>query len=387
METRQGLILKRYVLRPDSRLARLLRKKHLFRPFFIITLLLLLFLLLSQLILGAIGYFFPQARVVDWGTVELGQWVKVLAIREEHLLTAPFPAELHLLAEEGTRIRVGETLAELIRADLNPGLDQEQRLTLRALAGRLNQIEQETAQLEKDLAFLLSQKQSPPATQEQIKQLRTALSLLQDTRTHLLANLENNFPAWTEYYRLVVADRPGFFSTRLDGGEELDVFVASEMSGDPFTQSYRPTQNVPKKVQQGKAWGKIIADYAQTLICRLPAEANLEPPEEAILVVNGERFPLAFLATDYTNRHWFFTEKTLAPTLLEQRLFPGYLIFKRTTGLRVPAAALNYHEQAGWTVTTSIKGSRSKLGVEVIAQNDQWAIVEGLPIGTMVFYR
>ena len=384
---RQGLNLKRYVLRPDSLLARLLRKKHLFRPFCAMTLLLLLVLLLSQLILAAIGYFFPQVRVVDWGTVEHGQWVKVLAIREEHLLAAPFDAELNLLVEEGSRIRAGEVLAELIRTDVNPRLNQEQRLALRTIAGRLTQLELERVQLEKDLAYLQSQTDNPSGTQEQLQKVRTALAALLRTRAHLVENVDAHFPSWTEYYQLVVADQPGIFSTRLDGGEELDVLGAYGTNGDPFTQSYKPNQNLPKKIKAGKPWAKIIGDYHQTLICRLPVDVNLEPPEEATLLVSGERFPLTFIATDYTNRHWFFTENSLSPVLLEQRIFPGYLIYKRTTGLRVPAAALNYHEQAGWTVTTSIKGTRSQLGVEVITQNDQWAIVEGLPIGTTVFYR
>ena len=206
-EDEAGINLKRYVLRPDSLLARVIRKKHLFRPFFITTLLVLLLLLLSQLILAAIGYFFPRVRVVDWGTVEHGQWVKVLVIREEQLLTAPFTAELNLLVEEGTRIRAGEALAELIRLDASPGLNQEQRLALRTLASRLNQTAQEIAELEKDLAFLENQAQSPSGTQEQLQQVRAARAALLRTRAHLMENANAHFPAWTEYYQLVVADR------------------------------------------------------------------------------------------------------------------------------------------------------------------------------------
>ncbi|HBG16575.1 MAG TPA: hypothetical protein DDW93_07315, partial [Firmicutes bacterium] len=111
------------------------------------------------------------------------------------------------------------------------------------------------------------------------------------------------------------------------------------------------------------------------------------PPEEAILHVGGERFPLSFVATDYTNKHWFFTENSLDPQLLNKRTFSAYLIYRRSTGFRVPSAALNYQEQTGWTVITSVKGDKYPISVEVIDKNDQWAIVKGLPIGTAVFYR
>lgn len=365
----------------------MLGKRHLFRPLFLSTFVLLLFLLLAQLILVTISYIFPQVQVVDWGTVEHGQWVKVLAIREEKVFTVPFNAELNLLVDEGARVRVGDAVAEVIKTENKSSLNQDQRLALRTIAGRLERIEQEVSQLEKDLAYLQSQTRDPAGTKEQLQKTRSAKESLLRTRTHLIVTGDSYFSSWTEYYQLVVADQPGIFSTRLDGGEELDVLGAHGPNKDPFTQSFKANQNFSKKIKAGNPWGKIIGDYCQTLICRLPAGVNLEPPEGATLLVDGERFPLSFIATDYTNRHWFFTENSLSPTLLNQRIFSGYLIYKYSTGLRVPAAALNYHEQAGWTVTTSIKGNRSQLGVDVIDQNDQWAIVEGLPIGTTVFYR
>jgi len=87
------------------------------------------------------------------------------------------------------------------------------------------------------------------------------------------------------------------------------------------------------------------------------------------------------------SRCWYFTEHTLAPEFLEKRSFSAYLIYSSVTGLRVPTPALAYEEEAGWTVTTSVKGEKRATRVEVVAMNEQWAIVEGLSLGTTVYYR
>ena len=98
-----GSFLKRYTLRPDSFLASLLRFLSYCRLPLLITLVLLLLLLFSQLVYTGVGYLFPRVRVVDWGTIEDGQWVDVLVLRSESVLTAPFSGEVCLLVEEGTR--------------------------------------------------------------------------------------------------------------------------------------------------------------------------------------------------------------------------------------------------------------------------------------------
>jgi len=378
--------LKRYVLRPDSFLARLIRQLHYFRFLLLPSFLLLLFLFLTQLIFLIIGYFFPQIRVVDWGTVEHGQWVKVLAVRQETVLRAPFNGELNLLVEEGTRVRAGEPLAEVINADYSRSVKKDGRLALRTIAWRLYSIDQEVLQLEKDLQYLQNQTYDLEGQKEQLRNIMATKSELLRTRENLIRTGNSFLSDWTENYQLVLSETPGIFSTKLDGGEELDILETNK-TNDLFSQVFKANEHFTEKIKAGKPWAKIIGGYTQTLACKLPAGVNLDPPEEAILHVGGERFPLSFVATDYTNKHWFFTENSLDPQLLNKRTFSAYLIYRRSTGFRVPSAALNYQEQTGWTVITSVKGDKYPISVEVIDKNDQWAIVKGLPIGTAVFYR
>lgn len=378
--------MKRYTLRPDSFLARVLK----FLPYCRLPLLslgvLLLLILLSQLVYAGVSYFFPRVRVVDWGTIEHGQWVEVLVLRSEAVLTAPFNGEASLLVEEGARVRTGEAVAELVSAEAWTKISADDRMVLRTIALRLYHIDQEVAQIDKDLQFLAIHNRNLAGEKVEEDYLTQRKGQLLAVRNQLLKNAEAVCADWREYYHLVVADQPGIFSTKLDGGEGLDL-LAHEQITIPFTRGFGVNRGFNPKVKEGEPWAKMITEYTQTLVCQLPTGVNLEPPAEALLLVNGKRFTLTFLATDYTNRCWYFTEHSLAPEFLEKRSFSAYLIYRSATGLRVPTPALTYDDKAGWTVTTSVKGEKRATGVEVVDMNDQWAIVKGLPLGTAIYYR
>lgn len=378
--------LKRYVLKPDSFLGQLVGWLCSFKFLLLPAILLLLFLILSQLFFTAIRYLFPQMRVVDWGTVEQGQWVQTLAIRDETILKAPFDGEIILLVDEGTRVPAGEPLAEMISSDFPRELKKDGVLVLRTIALRLYNIDQEITQLEKDIQYLQNQTREPEAIKGQLQKLTENKSQLISNYDNLIKTGDSYLPGWMENYQLVLSEKPGIFSMKIDGGEGLDILERDGIE-DLFTRKYAANERFTTKVKQKKAWAKIISGHAQTLVCKLPEGLELEAPQEATLLVGGEKFPLLFLATDYTNNYWFFEENSLAPKLIDKRTFQAYLIYKRSTGVRIPRSALSYQEQTGWTVTSTIKGEKCRINVEVIDTNDQWAIIKGLPIGTAVFCR
>lgn len=378
--------MKRYTLRPDSFLARLLKFLPYCRLPLLIIVVLLLFLLLSQLIYTGISYLFPRVRVVDWGTIEHGQWVDVLVLRSEAVLAAPFNGEASLLVEEGTRVRTGEAVAELVSTEARSKLGADDRVALRTIAHRLYHIDQEVAQIEKDLAFRAVHNQNLAGEQAEERYLSQRKAQLLADRRQLDRNAEAICANWRECYHLVVVDQPGIFSTQLDGGEGFDLLEHAQPKG-LLTRGSTGNRGSSPKVKTGEPWAKMITEYNQTLVCQLPDGVNLDPPEEAVLLVNGKRFKLSFLATDYTNCRWYFTEDTMPPEFLAKRSFSAYLIYRSVTGLRVPTPALAYEEEAGWTVTTSVKGDKRPTGVEVVDMNEQWAIVKGLPLGTAIYYR
>ncbi|NLW60668.1 MAG: hypothetical protein GX073_10055 [Firmicutes bacterium] len=381
-----GSFLKRYTLRPDSFLASLLRFLSYCRLPLLITLVLLLLLLFSQLVYTGVGYLFPRVRVVDWGTIEDGQWVDVLVLRSESVLTAPFSGEVCLLVEEGTRVRTGEAIAELVSTEAQSRLGADERMALRTIVHRLYHLEQEVAQIDKDLAFLAKHNRGLAGEKEEERYLSQRKAQLLTVRNQLRKNAAAVCVDWQDCYHLVVADQPGIFSTKLDGGEGFDLLEHAQPKAS-LARRLTSNRSFNTKVRAGEPWAKLITEYTQTLVCQLPEDVNLEPPAEAVLLVNGKRFKLSFLATDHTNRCWYFTEHTLAPEFLEKRSFSAYLIYSSVTGLRVPTPALAYEEEAGWTVTTSVKGEKRATRVEVVAMNEQWAIVEGLSLGTTVYYR
>jgi hypothetical protein len=378
--------LKRYVLKPDSFLARVLKMLPLFRLPLLSLVVLLLFLLLTQLIYAGIGYLFPRVKVVDWGTIEHGQWVEVLMLRPEMVLSAPFTGEAYLLVEEGTRVRAGEAVAELIKTKAAPNLSKEDLLALRTIAFRLYHLDLEVGAINKELEILAEHNPNPVGKQEDRQFLTTRKTELLATRTRLSHNAETVLADWQSNYQLVVAAQPGIFSTHLDGGENLDLLEHHQIKTD-LNQKTSVPRSFNSKLTAGKPWAKMVTEYTQTLVCQLPAGVNLDPPEEAVLLANGRRYQLSFLATDYTNRLWYFTENSLALELLEKRSFSAYLIYRSTTGLRVPRPALVYEEKKGWTVTTSVKGNKHCIEIEVVDMDDQWAIVQGLPLGTAIYYQ
>ncbi len=382
---RDGL-LKRYVLRPDSFLARLLKVLPYCRLPLLSLGVLLGLLLLSQLIYTGISYLFPRVSVVDWGTVEYGQWVDVLVLRTEKVLTAPFDGEACLLVEEGARVRAGEPVAELINVKVWPDLKEDMRVALRTIALRLCQIDQEVVQIDKGLQFLAAHNRNLAGEKAEKEYLTTCKAELMADKARLIRNAETILTEWQNNYQLVIADQPGIFSTKLDGGEGLDLLNHAQWK-PPFRHGLTADRGFSSKLTAGKQWAKMITEYTQTLVCQLPGGVDLEPPEEAVLLVDGRRFHLSFLATDYTNRQWYFTENSLDPALLEKRSFQAYLVYRSATGLRVPTPALAYEEKTGWTVTTSVKGEKRPVRVEVVDMNDQWAIVNGLPLGTAIYYR
>ncbi len=378
--------MKRYVLKPDSFLGQLARWLRSCKFILLLVLLLLLFIIVTQLIFTVIRYLFPQVRVVDWGTVEQGQWVKTLAIRDEMILTSPFDGEIKLLVDEGTRVPAGEPLAEIISGGFPKELKKDGVLALRTIALRLYNIDQEILQLEKDIQYLQNQTRDPEGIKDQLQKSIENKSQLLHTRENLIQTGDLYLPGWMESYLLVLSEKPGIFSMRIDGGEGLDILERNGIE-DLFSKSYNASERFTTKVKKGKPWAKIISGHAQTLVCKLPEGLGLEAPKEAILLVGGEKFPLLFLATDYTNNYWFFEENSLAPKLINKRIFQAYLIYRRSTGIRIPRSALTYQEKTGWTVTSTIKGDKCRINVEVIDTNDQWAIIKGLPIGTAVFCR
>mgnify|MGYP001191491622 CR=1 FL=1 len=378
--------MKRYVLKPDSFLARLLKWLPYSRLPMLSLGVLLLFLLFTQFIYMGISYLFPRVRVVDWGTIEHGQWVEALVLRPEMVMIAPFNGEVRLMVEEGARVRAGEPVAELISTNSVRELTKEEILALRTIALNLHHLDEEMLQLNKDLQFLGEHQRGLAGEHAEKSFIVDRQVSLKGVRAKLIKNAEEILPEWHNHYQLVIADHPGIFSTRLDGGEGLDLLEHSQFK-TPFSRGFTVNRGFSSKLTAGKPWAKMITEYTQTLVCQLPAGVNLEPPETAVLLVNGKRFPLSFLATDYTNSQWYFTEHSLAPELIEKRVFSAYLIYRAASGLRVPAAALKYEEKTGWTVTTSVKGEKRAIGVEVVDTDDQWAIVNGLPLGTAIYYQ
>ena len=155
----------------------------------------------------------------------------VLVLRSEAVLAAPFNGEASLLVEEGTRVRTGEAVAELVSTEARSKLGADDRVALRTIAHRLYHIDQEVAQIEKDLAFRAVHNQNLAGEQAEERYLSQRKAQLLADRRQLDRNAEAICANWRECYHLVVVDQPGIFSTQLDGGEGFDLLEHAQPKG------------------------------------------------------------------------------------------------------------------------------------------------------------
>ena len=156
----------------------------------------------------------------------------VLVLRSESVLAAPFSGEARLLVEEGTRVRTGEAVAELVSAEARSVLGADDRVALRTITHRLYQIDQEVAQIDKDLAFLAVHNHNLAGEQAEERYLSQRKAQLLAVRNQLVKNAAAVCANWRECYHLVMRTNR-HFSTKLDGGEGFNLYQG------PFHAGYR----------------------------------------------------------------------------------------------------------------------------------------------------
>lgn len=387
--------MKRLVIRPGSFLGRLVQAWSKFSRLLVIV---VLIIILIQFVSFLAAYVFPRMTTADWGTVEHGCWVKALALRDEILLVAPVEGKVSFLVPGGTKVQKGQALAEVISPVLEREMKGDWRQILRAVSERLYHLDRELAVIEKDITFLTGQTTKTTRDTEvvrynlrELEQTRDRLALARQEVIH-----ETNFrmmPGWQDCYRLVRAEEAGMFTAGVDGWEEITWDRLEAEGTNPFKLRYRSSEvNSGQLVQKGDPLGKIVTGNGQVLLVEPPGEGEISLPERGAgcrLRLGEEEHLLTFVDSRIIGEEefWLLEEKSCLPELLAKRIFNIYLIYRRTTGVRVPRSALHYDEETGWKVYTSTQGIKKEIPVEVIDKDDRWAIVNNLNFGTSVLFR
>jgi len=106
------------------------------------------------------------------------------------------------------------------------------------------------------------------------------------------------------------------------------------------------------------------------------------------LVLEGARSVVTYVGAGINDSDffWIFEDRSFTPELLKKRVFQGYLVFKKTSGVRIPRSALKYEEDAVDKAYTLAFGKKKRVDVEVLDKNEEWAVVKGLSIGTPIYY-
>lgn len=380
--------MRKLVVRPGSFLDRLIKVFPRLIPAIII-----IFLLIQVVSFLARSYF-PEMRVAEWGTIEHGMWVHTLLLRDETVLYPPIKGEVKILATDGSTLRAGDVVAEVVSPAFARRFSGDWRKVLRAVAGRLYKIEEELAEIEKDISVTsrslsrLRSGKNREGTEKTLQELRTDQRRLQAFKNEVLREGEVRFGSgWQEQYRIIRAETPGTFRLRLDGkeGVGLEVLQSEE---DPFAghNITRRSQNPAKPV------GKLITGTKQIIVCQVPKGTELQTPDEGEgcrLRVGNREFSLTFIGVSFNEADlfWIFEEATLDPELLDKRAFKAYLVFKTSSGIRIPRSAVHDRKEGGGKVYTVSRGAKKEIEVEILDISEEWAIVRGISLGTPVYCR
>ena len=385
--------MKRYVIRRNSIAGYMVRLGP--RLFWA-----LLFLLISfQILSFALEYVFAQPMIAEWGTIEHGQWMNTYVFREEEVIWLPISGDVHLLVENGARIRQGEPLAEIIHPALSSQVDEEGHKILHAIDRRLYTIEEEIKELDKDIDFYnrhLSKLQ-PGSAREGMK---LTLNQIELRRRNLLSAKEEVLkegkmkiaPHWQDHYRVVRAEAPGVFLTGLDGGESIG-FEALQEDEKLFSGRFQDLgkellPNTKDRAEDSKILGKIITGAKLRLVFQVPKELEPLTPEtgeRSRVCLGNKESSLTFMGTSFnqSSLFWIYEDETFEPDFLKKRVFKSFLIYKTTSGVRVPCSALDYSKEEGWRLLTAVARRKNAMApVTLIDQNDDWAIIQGIPEGT-----
>lgn len=377
--------MKRLIIRPDSWLGRI---RHKLPRLLLTVILIALFL---QVLFFVTGYFFPEMTVAKWGEIEHGRWLEWLILREEKVIYPSVSGKVNILVGDAAQVRTGDPLAEVINPSLSERIGAEGYKVLNLLVLRLEKIEKELEGIERDLEYHKRQltRMKPGVNQTgtlaSVKKLENQKKQLLMARDEILRESEALVPGWQGDYQLILAEQPGVFFRSLDGGEGAGFEVLQEtknpFSGDFTTRTTHPVKPI----------GKMITGRRQWLVCKTTKEireTSLEEGESCFLVLEGARSVVTYVGAGINDSDffWIFEDRSFTPELLKKRVFQGYLVFKKTSGVRIPRSALKYEEDAVDKAYTLAFGKKKRVDVEVLDKNEEWAVVKGLSIGTPIYY-
>lgn len=368
--------------------------------------LLIVTLLLAAVIEGAIFLgqrIFLRRTVADWGSIEHRIAVEVLFLRKEKVLTTPFSGRIYPAVKAGSRVRRGTVLAELIHPKIADTITMEDRRFLMKAYSQLAKIEtsirgidNELTERQNQLAYLRNKNNAEGQIQVEheiviLRQNKT--DLMKEEGVYRQAIAERLNAEWDQHYTCLVADEPGIFWPALDGGESLldgDSYLPVSSDFHRRYHAYAPI--LEGKVQEGRAVGKLIMGWEETVVAWVRPETAPFRPKTGercrLLLPDGTQAELKFTSSSTASKgeFWIFQESAMEPQLLQKRRLKAMLTIEKTAGVRLPKSAL-WRRNDGYVVLTPDKRRHKELPVTLVDANDQWAVVKGINVGTIVLYR
>lgn len=310
------------------------------------------------------------------GTVETAYSAIGIALREEVVLNAPLSGQVDQLVSEGVRVPANTVIAIINDNDYVKLLTREQNL------------------LQRRLDDILTRNPLNKPTEINDAEAANALAAEEKTIRQRLAEIAEELKACRIE---IVTPTAGEVAYYVDGLESPGPLVAIDnllKLPQPLASFPRvPTKPLPtlhkRMIEAGKPLAKVIDTLQFWVVADLPSEASvsvgqkikvgfvgdgrelLDAKVEKVVAAHPEFLRVVLLFQDYQ------------PFFSKQRWTELKVVTQYHEGVRIPVRALK-QTNSGYQVNVKGFGGVVAKPVRVISQDAEYAIVDGLAVGTRV---
>ncbi|HYH05050.1 MAG TPA: HlyD family efflux transporter periplasmic adaptor subunit, partial [Bacillota bacterium] len=255
--------------------------KFKWTKFFRFILLLALVLLLLEMSWLFVANLLQKVVVAEWGVIEKGNWMEVVYLREEHLVTAPAEGSLTLRVKSSMRVPRDEIIATLDTEEhffnKSPEISDASLQQYKKLQ---KLIREETAQhldLQRINADIVKRSEQPGASfagsdLENLKQEKErVLRTIQWIRPQIMQIQQELAPVLNRT-KFITAVQAGYFVAETDGFEtNLKPAEFDKITVDDFGRNY-PSIKTGNQVKTGAVIGKLIGPFKQVIAIKVDSK-------------------------------------------------------------------------------------------------------------------
>jgi len=360
-------------------------------------------------VIGSCGFFIfrffgVQTYTVKWGTIEDSFISDAVILKSETPITSPIDGKLTMLVQPGDRVRVGAPIFVVTTDAKQKELYEDE---VSEIEEKLKTLEDKSDSalplnlIDKSIENTTKKLQNAVAKGEfdKVKALKDELSRLTEERQKALYNTEKNVEALKDNLKelkdklneveiVVYTPVAGIVSLNVDGLEELLAPEQAENLSLEELNRIKGAQDkgdVPTRVKANQNVVKIIDNFSWYLA--LEGKKGLDVGYYYYIDFDGidERIKAKLISANEDSVAIFSINRDIQ-SLVNSRRVKVEVMLKTHTGYVVPINAIVSDGQKKGVYVLDRRKTKFK-DIEIIAQNETDAIVEGLKLGDKIRLR